>query len=209
MPTLSAPNAYGANLWAGQTVGLLGGSFNPAHAGHRYISLKAMKRLGLDAVWWMVSPQNPLKSAKDMAPQAARIQSAVKVSHHPKIFVTGIESQLGTRYTADTLAALQRNFPRTRFVWLMGGDNLRQMHRWKHGARIFDLVPVAVLDRPPRENRVRNCQTTERFRRYLLPQELAPLLKDIAPPIWTVLHIPLNEMSATAIRAKSALRQKP
>src|SRR5205814_9002 len=119
------------------TVGLLGGSFNPAHEGHRHISLYALKMLGLDAVWWMVSPQNPLKSKKDMAPLKTRMQSARDVSRHPKIFVTDIETHLGTQYTADTLSSLQEHFPRTKFVWLMGTDNLRQIHRWQEWQSIF------------------------------------------------------------------------
>lgn len=201
------PSPYAVNLWAGRTVGLLGGSFNPAHEGHRHISLYAAKHLGLDAVWWMVSPQNPLKSRKEMAPLKERVASAVKASRHPKIIVTDIEQRLHTRYTADTLRALQKRFPTTRFIWLMGGDNLRQIHRWKKGYKIFGMVPVAVLDRPPRGNAVRTCPALERFRSCLEPQERAQLLKTRKPPCWTILHIPLNALSATQIRAKSKLRR--
>ncbi|HYD19796.1 MAG TPA: nicotinate-nucleotide adenylyltransferase, partial [Patescibacteria group bacterium] len=130
-----------AELWQNRTVGLLGGSFNPAHDGHRHISLYALRLLGLDAVWWMVSPQNPLKSAKEMASLATRMAGAIAASHHPKIHVTDIEQHLNTRYTADTLRALQARFPRTKFVWLMGTDNLRQFHRWQEWQEIFKMVP--------------------------------------------------------------------
>ena len=192
---------FSGDLWANRTVGLLGGSFNPAHGGHRHISLYAMKMLGLDAVWWMVSPQNPLKSTRDMAPLKTRIASARAASHHPKIIVTDIEQHLNTRYTADTLRELKRHFPRTNFVWLMGTDNLRQVHRWQKWQEIFRMVPICVLNRPPRHNSVKACPAFERFRAYLLPQQRAQSLKNAPLPSWTILHIPLNHLSATAIRA--------
>lgn len=204
----SAPSLFSSNLWAGRTVGLLGGSFNPAHEGHRYISLMAMKRLGLDAVWWMVSPQNPLKSTKDMAPLAARMQSARRASHHPKIVVTDIEQHLGTRYTADTLARLRQYFPQTRFVWLMGTDNLRQVHRWQDWQEIFEKHPVCVLDRPPRGNSIKSCPALERFRESLVPDSAAAGIKTRRLPAWTILHIPLNHLSATQIRAARKTAQK-
>jgi nicotinate-nucleotide adenylyltransferase len=193
---------YSTELWSNRTVGLLGGSFNPAHEGHRHISLYALKMLGLDAVWWMVSPQNPLKEKKGMAPLEARLESARDVARHPKIFVTDIERLLNTQYTLDTIKALQRHFPRTRFVWLMGGDNLTQFHKWHRWQEIFKALPVCVLDRPPRHSTLKAAPAFERFRHYLLPQERAAVLKRKTAPAWTILHIPLDETSATAIRAK-------
>jgi nicotinate-nucleotide adenylyltransferase len=198
--TFSAPSPFQGNLWENRTVGILGGSFNPAHAGHRHLSLYALKLLGLDAVWWMVSPQNPLKSKKDMAPLAERVAGAVAASHHPHIIVTDIEKNFGSRYTADTLAALQRHYPRTKFIWLMGADNLRQIHRWQEWEKIFKMVPVAVFDRPPRLNSIQSCPATERFRTTLCPQEQAQLIKKRKTPTWTILHIPMNKLSATQIR---------
>ena len=200
-------SSYQTNLWANRTIGLLGGSFNPAHEGHRHISLYALKHLGLDAVWWMVSPQNPLKSKKDMGTYESRFRSAEKISNHPNIHVTDIERQFHTRYTADTLKALKAHFPQTRFVWLMGTDNLRQVHRWQEWESIFRMVPVAVLDRPPRGNSLKSCPALERFRRYLKTQEYFQLLKSSKPPVWTILHIPLNDMSATDIREKRKLQR--
>ena len=187
--------------WAGRTVGLLGGSFNPAHDGHRYISLMALKRLGLDAVWWMVSPQNPLKPTKGMAPLHQRVQSARDVSNHPQIIPTDIEQHLNTRYTADTLAKLRRHFSQTNFVWLMGTDNLLQVHKWQDWEDIFYSVPVCVLDRPPRGNSLKACVAADRFRDRMIPESAAKTLKDRPLPAWTILHIPLNNLSATAIRA--------
>ena len=201
-----APASHQSGLWSNRTVGLLGGSFNPAHEGHRHISLYALKLLGLDAVWWMVSPQNPLKSTKNMASLEKRMADAIAVSDHPGIYVTDIEQQMNTRYTAHTLTALKTHFPHTNFVWLMGTDNLLQVHRWRDWERIFNLVPVAVLDRPPRGNNIRSCLALERFRSSLLPQDRAQLLKTATPPAWTILHIPLNEQSATNIRERSKLQ---
>lgn len=140
----AAPHPLGYGLWAGLRVGLLGGSFNPAHDGHRYISRLALKLLGLDEVWWLVSPQNPLKPAAGMASLGDRLARAQAVADHPRIRVTDLERLLGTRYTADTLAALHRCFPRTRFVWLMGADNLLQVPRWQRWTEIFETTPVAL-----------------------------------------------------------------
>lgn len=195
------PTPYNGHLWAGRTVGLLGGSFNPAHDGHRHISLHALQRVGLDCIWWMVSPQNPLKSSFGMAPLPERVLHAKKIARHPKILVTDIEAQIHTQYTADTLRRLNELFPATRFVWLMGTDNLRQIHRWQEWETIFNSVPVCVLDRPPRGNALKSCPAGEKFRSSLLPQEKAGLLREQDPPAWTILHIPLNDISATAIRA--------
>jgi nicotinate-nucleotide adenylyltransferase len=132
-----------------RVIGLLGGSFNPAHEGHLHISLQALHKLGLDAVWWVVSPGNPLKEKTSLAPYAKRLASAKQQATHPAIAVTDIEAKLGTRYTVDTLRALHRRHPGARFVWLMGADNLAQFHRWKQWQKIFALAPVVVFDRFP------------------------------------------------------------
>ncbi len=134
---------------AGRRIGLLGGSFNPAHGGHLHISRLALSRLDLDEVWWLVSPQNPLKPAAGMAPFAERLAQAADIAAADRrIKVSDIEARLGTRYTADTLKALTRRFPRARFVWLMGGDNLAQLPYWKRWQDIVGTVPIAVFDRP-------------------------------------------------------------
>lgn len=129
-------------------VGLLGGSFNPAHGGHRRISLFALQALGLDEVWWLVSPGNPLKPKAGMAPLAARLGSAMRVARGAPIVPSQIERELGTRYTVDTLRRLQVRYPRHRFVWLMGSDNLAQFHRWKAWRSIARAMPIAVIARP-------------------------------------------------------------
>jgi nicotinate-nucleotide adenylyltransferase len=182
-------------------VGLLGGSFNPAHEGHRQISLTALNRLGLDEVWWLVSPQNPLKSADGMAPFAERLASARAVARDPRIRVTDIEARLGTRYTADTLEKLTRRFPGHAFVWLMGADNLLQIHKWRDWQRIFHLLPVAVLARPTYSLRALAAPAAQRFLRSRWPERLGRRLVQAEPPAWILIHGPLNPASATAIRA--------
>lgn len=196
------------HLWAGRTVGLLGGSFNPAHEGHRHISLMALKHLRLDAVWWMVSPQNPMKSAKDMDTIDNRLESARVAAAHPRILPTDIERQMGTRFTIDTLRALKRHFPATRFVWLMGTDNLHQFHRWGHWEDIFNTVPICVMDRPPQGSSLAAAPAAEKFRHRQLPESAAGRLAAAALPAWVLLRIPLNPTSSTAIRAARAAKKR-
>lgn len=129
-------------------IGLLGGSFNPAHAAHRHISLVALAQLGLDQVWWLVSPLNPLKSAAGMAPLAARLARAKTVARHPRIIVTALEQQLGTRFAVDTVAALQRRFPQHQFIWLAGSDIVAELHRWRRWRQFLAAIPLAVVPRP-------------------------------------------------------------
>jgi nicotinate-nucleotide adenylyltransferase len=129
-------------------IGLLGGSFNPAHAAHRHVSLVALDQLRLDQVWWLVSPLNPLKSADGMAPLDARLAEAQRVARHPRVHVSTIETLLGTRYAVDTIAALQHRFPQHRFVWLAGSDIVAELHRWRYWRRFLGRVPLAVVPRP-------------------------------------------------------------
>lgn len=184
------------------TIGILGGSFNPAHRGHRHISLEAMRRLGLDAVWWMVSPQNPLKSSDGMAPFAQRLASASREAGHPRIVPTDIEVRLNSRYTAETLALLQARFPRTRFVWMMGADNLQQIHRWQDWHSIFERWPVAVFDRPGYLLRSMAAPAAKRFRRQQISSRTAMKAIKGKTPVWFFGHIRLDSASATVIRAQ-------
>ena len=188
----------------GRRIGLLGGSFNPAHAGHRDISLAALQRLALDEVWWMVSPQNPLKPEAGMAPFAERMAGARALARHPRIRVSDIEARLGTRFTAATLAALRRRFPRDRFVWLMGADNLLQIPHWKDWTQIFHAVPVAVLARPTYSLSALAHKAAQRFAKARLPERSARTLARRVPPAWIFLHGRLNPLSATTIRKRLA-----
>ncbi|MFY9287818.1 MAG: nicotinate-nucleotide adenylyltransferase [Alphaproteobacteria bacterium] len=194
------PHPRSGRAFAGMKIGLLGGSFNPAHDGHRAMSIYALKRLGIDQVWWMVSPQNPLKSTKGMAPLKERMKQASAFADHRKIVVTDIEDQLGTRYTIDTLEALQKHFPATRFLWLMGADNLQQMTRWKKWPQIFSLVPVAVFRRPAYAIGHGFGKVTQRFKRYGLPISQAKNIAKFDAPAWMLLDNPKNKISATEIR---------
>lgn len=183
-------------------IGLLGGSFNPAHEGHLYISRVALARLGLDEVWWLVSPQNPLKSRRGMAPFAVRVAAARKVARHPRIRVSGIEAEFGTSYTADSLRHLLRRFPETRFVWLMGADNLIQINRWRDWAGIFAAMPVAVFARPTYSLKALASAAARQFAWARVPEAATGALTERRPPAWAFLHIRPSAASATAIRAK-------
>lgn len=182
-------------------IGLLGGSFNPAHEGHLHISRMALRMLGLDEVWWLVSPQNPLKSSDDMCRLDVRVQSAADIARpEPRIIVTDLEADLGTQYTSDTLAGLKYNFPDASFVWLMGADNLLQMHRWKQWPRIFNTVPIAVFGRPGYSYRATSSVVARRFARDRWPRSAAYRLADATAPAWVFLKIREHPESATRIR---------
>lgn len=193
---------------SGGRIGLLGGSFNPAHEGHLHISLLALRRLRLDQVWWLVSPQNPLKPEKGMASLDARLESARRLARHPRLHVTDIEARLGTRYTADTLRALKRRFPRARFVWLMGADNLLQIPNWERWTAVFETVPVAIFARPSYSVRALAGKAAQRYRRWRVPAQRAGGLAWRTPPAWVFLHCRLHPASATKIRARRVQRAK-
>jgi nicotinate-nucleotide adenylyltransferase len=182
-------------------IGLLGGSFNPAHEGHRHVARMALRALRLDQVWLMVSPGNPLKPARGMAPFAARLASARRMAQPPHILATGIEAALGERYSARTLAKLAQRFPLAHFVWIIGADNLWQLPRWRQWQALVVQTPVAVLPRPGWTRKALAGQAARRLRRFrrrpgLLPEH---------GPAWTLVPARENSASATAIRAHAAL----
>lgn len=182
-------------------VGLLGGSFNPAHPGHRGISRFAIDALGLDEVWWLVSPGNPLKaSATDMAPLAARLASARKMARGSRIRATAIEARLGTRYTVDTIAALKRRYPKTRFIWLMGADNLGQFHRWRDWRKIAAMVPIAVIARPGYDGVARASPATGWFRGSVRPVNQRKSWTNWSLPALVHLRFRPDPTSATRLR---------
>ncbi len=183
--------------------GLLGGSFNPAHRGHRKISRQALEALGLDEIWWLVSPGNPLKPDEGMAPLPARFASARAAARGLPIRVTAIERQLGTRYTVDTLKALRRRFPERQFVWLMGADNLAQFHRWKDWREIARTVPIAVLARPGYKGDAHAARAMGWMRRFVRPAGQARHWTKWRLPALVLLDLPLDPTSATALRAAS------
>jgi nicotinate-nucleotide adenylyltransferase len=181
--------------------GLLGGSFNPAHRGHRRISLFAARALQLDEVWWLVSPGNPLKEgAKDMAPLRARFRSAQIASRRAPIRPTAIEQELGTRFTVDTLRALIRRYPNRRFIWLMGADNLDQFHRWRDWRKIARMMPIAVIARPGYDGPARTSRVMGWFRRVVRPASHADQWTKWRPPALVLLRFRPDTSSATALR---------
>lgn len=186
---------------AGQKVGLLGGSFDPAHEGHAHITRAALKRFGLDAVWWLVSPGNPLKS-EGPAPMARRIAAAEAVCRNPRVTVTDLEARIGTRFTAATLGKLMALYPGVHFVWLMGADNLTTFHRWDRWQWILDNVPVGVLARPGHGIAARQSKAAIAYARYRLPAARARALATHAPPAWCYLNVPMVDVSSTEIRAR-------
>lgn len=184
----------------GMAVGLLGGSFDPAHAGHVHVTRAALSRFGLDRVVWLASPGNPLK-ARGPAPLARRLEEARRLMRHPRVLVTGLEAELGTRYTADTVAALVRAYPGVRFVWLMGADNLATLHLWDDWRTILRKVPVGVLARPGQRMAALNAPAARAFRAARLPTSRSRLLARAVPPAWVFANIPLRHESSTALRA--------
>ena len=180
--------------------GLLGGSFNPAHGGHRAISLHAMAALGLDELWWLVSPGNPLKPEKGMAPLPARLASAQRTARRSRIRPTAIEAQLGTRYTIDTLRSLVRRYPQHRFIWLMGDDNLAQLHQWRDWRNIARLMPIAVIARPGYNQQARAARAMGWLRRFVRPADRKRLWTDWRLPALVFLRFPPDVRSATMIR---------
>ncbi len=178
-------------------IGLLGGSFNPAHEGHLHISLEALKRLKLDQVWWLVSPQNPLKNKGDLADYALRLESARALASHPCIRVLSLEQEQGLYYTIDTLTYLTRRH-RHRFVWLMGADNLAGFHRWRAWRKIASLVPIAVLDRAPYGLKALHGRFATKFAKSRIAAPV--LLPRVQPPCWSYLTIPRHPLSASTLR---------
>jgi nicotinate-nucleotide adenylyltransferase len=186
-------------------IGLLGGSFNPAHGGHRAISLFAADALGLDEVWWLVSPGNPLKSARGMAPLAARLAHAQRVARRAPIRATAIEAALGTCYTADTLRRLRRRFPRDDFLWIMGADNLGQFDRWRQWRVIARTMPIAVIARPGYDEVAQGSPAMSWLRRFVRPARQSRNWTDWRPPALVLLRFRPDPRSATLLRQADPL----
>ena len=187
--------------FAMKRIGLLGGSFNPAHRGHRRISLAAIEALGLDEVWWLVSPGNPLKAAKGMAPYEARLKSAREQAKGTRIRVSDFEVEAGTRYTVDTVAALRRRLPDHRFIWLMGADTVAQFHQWRRWRELAAMVPIAVIHRPGYDARARAATAMGWLRWFVRPLNQAKQWTEWSAPAILFLRLPPDPTSATRLRA--------
>ena len=182
-------------------MGLFGGSFDPPHQGHVHVTREAMKAFGLDRVWWLVSPGNPLKE-RGPAPLARRMMAARAVMQHPRVKVTDIEALTGTRATADTLAALRHLYPQVRFVWLMGADNLAQFHRWKDWRQIMDNVPVGVVARPGDRISARMSPAARLYAKYRIDGQARHLLGRAEAPAWCFVNVPMVDVSSTELRRR-------
>lgn len=185
----------------GRRIGLLGGSFDPAHDGHAHITREALKRFDLDEVWWLVSPGNPLKT-RGPEPLERRLNMAGKVMQHPRVRITALETDLGTRFTAETLDALKKAYPGVTFVWLMGADNLATFHRWERWRDIVASVPIAVLARPGQRISARMSPAARRFRAARLRAREAPRLAAFEAPAWCFVNVPMSDLSSSEIRGR-------
>lgn len=186
----------------GMRIGLFGGSFNPPHEGHRLVSHESLKRLGLDAVWWLVTPGNPLKDRRDLAPLEQRVMAARDLIDHPRVRVTGFEAAHGFTYTYQTLAHLKHTLPGRHFVWIMGADSLAGFHHWERWEEIFTLMPIAVYVRPGSTRRAPLSKAARRFASSRLDESDARLLATARPPAWVFLHGLMSTLSSTDIRTR-------
>jgi nicotinate-nucleotide adenylyltransferase len=185
---------------AGQRIGLFGGTFDPPHEAHLGACLLAMKRLRLDRVWWLVTPGNPLKDTRGLAPLDQRIAAARALANHPRIVVTGLEAGIGVRFTYDTIRHLVTHCPGVHFVWIMGADNLRQFHLWRHWRAIADLVPILVIDRPGSTLNAISSRAGATLARWRVAERDASRFASMKPPALLFLHGPRSSLSSTALR---------
>ena len=188
-------------LGAGMKVGLLGGSFDPPHAGHVHITKEALKRFDLDHILWLVTPGNPLKE-RGPAAIAKRVAAAEKIMQHPRVTISDYEARAGTRYTAETLLKLKSDYPQVRFTWLMGADNLAQFHLWKDWRLIMDSVPVGILARPGDRIAARTAKAATIYKKYKISAKRSHLLGASPAPAWCFANVPMIDLSSTEIRAK-------
>lgn len=186
----------------GMAVGLFGGSFNPPHAGHALVAEIALRRLALDQLWWIVTPGNPLKSSRELAPLPERLRLSQEMARDPRIKVTAFETSHNVRYTADTLALVRARNPGVNFVWVMGADNLRDFHHWQRWRQIATTFPIAVIDRPGATLSFLSSVVAKTFDYARVDEIDAPRLARMKAPAWTFIHGPRSSLSSSAIRAE-------
>lgn len=184
----------------GMRIGLFGGSFNPPHEGHRLVSRQALKRLGLDAIWWLVTPGNPLKDHRELKPLHERIDAARQLVDHPKVHITGFEAKHGFKYSYDTLAHLKRTLPGRKFIWIMGADNLVNFHKWDRWQDIAKLMPIAVYVRPGATHSAPFSPAAQAMARWRVDESDAHDFANRAAPAWIYLHGIMSDLSSTQLR---------
>ena len=184
----------------GMKIGLFGGSFNPPHQGHVQISRTAIRKLGLDQLWWIVSPGNPLKDHSELLPLEERLEKCQAITSHPDIRITAFEAQFNLRYTADTVKLLARRRARASFVWVMGADNFANFHKWERWLEIANQIPLAIFDRPDSTTSPNSSSATHALAPYRVDERDSRLLANIQPPAWTFIHGPRSYLSSTQIR---------
>lgn len=210
MPHPPAFNSFGSIrvktplVMSRQRIGVMGGSFNPPHEGHAIVAATALKRLGLDQLWWLVTPGNPLKSHNGLAPLAERMAACAKLANDPRMHVTAFEARLKTPYTAATLSFLAKRYPAATFIWIMGADNLATFHRWQHWRTIARDLPIAVVDRPGWRLKALSSPAARTLARTRLPESAASSLGRCPPPHWCLLSTRLSNASSTQLRAKQS-----
>ena len=187
----------------GMRIGLFGGSFNPPHHGHRHVSEVALKRMQLERIWWLVTPGNPLKDRSGLEAIAERVAAARKAADHPRMIATGFERYLQTPYAVDTASFLRRRFPAVRFVWIMGGDNLATFHLWRDWRRLFETLPIMVIDRPEARNQALASPAAQCYSAARLPESHAKMLPALSAPAWIYATAPLCDISSTEIRNRN------
>jgi len=185
----------------GLTIGLLGGSFDPPHEGHVHITKLALKIFNLSKIWWLVCPENPIKSVTP-SDLNSRFFASKKIMKHPSVVITDLERKFKTKYTFQTLIKLKKLYPSTKFVWLMGADNLINFHHWKNCDWIMKNIPVGVLARPEEQIKAGLSRTAIKFGNYRLPKEKSIILSNYIPPVWTLSTGPMRNISSTEIRKK-------
>ncbi|MGL4404437.1 MAG: nicotinate-nucleotide adenylyltransferase [Notoacmeibacter sp.] len=193
---------------SGMTIGLFGGSFNPPHEGHRLVAETALKRLGLDQLWWMVTPGNPLKSTLELLPLARRIELSEAMYLGPRVKITAFEATYKVRFTADTLALIKARHQNINFIWVMGADNLKYFHHWQRWQKIAEMLPIAIIDRPGSTLSYVSSKMALTYDYARVDEDDAVSLGRLKAPSWTLIHGPRSSLSSSAIRAVNKLSRK-
>jgi nicotinate-nucleotide adenylyltransferase len=193
---------------SGMTIGLFGGSFNPPHDGHRLVAETALKRLGLDQLWWMVTPGNPLKNASELLPLATRLQLSEAMAPGPRVKVTAFESAYKVRFSADTMALIKGRHRDINFIWVMGADNLKSFHHWQRWRQIAEMLPIAIIDRPGSTLSYVSSKMALTYNYARVDEDDAVSLAKLTAPAWTLIHGPRSWLSSSAIRSVNKLSFK-